>query len=579
MTLYKSSWRVRFSLILVFGAALSSYAISGERANHGLEDSDLADSGFAQALQDAIDASAPERDDRLRQIALEEAHEGRYHTSIKAVSHLSDDRQRSIALREIYGIRQGAQGGGTQADFDSLIDLVQSTIEPDSWEEVGTGTGSIRGFEGGVYIDSDGLLNNRPPSANSHLPKAIDDRILNGQQNRNPHAPSKLRKVSITRLEKQIQLRTAFGEPLDDAMRYLAGLRRIKYLFVLPERGELILAGPAGGWRRGGEDRIVSDTDGQPALRLQDLVVLLRNAFDDNGRFGCSITPRKDNLVKAQSFLNQSSDKPLKPGGRDAWITELRNCLGRQDIEVYGIDPCCRAAHVLVEADYHMKLIGMGLVKDVEEIDDYLTRVVAAYDEQLPSMDVLRWWFTLNYDSLDTNEGRDVFMPNGQAVRILSENELLTETGQRVHTGDADLINRQFAADFTEQFDSLAKRFPIYAELQNVFDLALIAALIRHEDLPSQVGWHMTFFGHAVEGGWPVYSIPQAIAPREVETIMNYRMLDQRSFVAGVSGGVTVDSASLLADTSFIQVTKRLAFSPRRKEVVTNDDDGVWWWD
>ena len=44
----------------------------------------------------------------------------------------------------------------------------------------------------------------------------------------------------------------------------------------------------------------------------------------------------------------------------------MRDCLGRQDIEVYGIDPRCRVAHVLVEADYHMKLIGMGLVTDVE---------------------------------------------------------------------------------------------------------------------------------------------------------------------------------------------------------------------
>lgn len=40
----------------------------------------------------------------------------------------------------------GGLGGGPTADFGPLIDLITSTIEPDSWQEVG-GPGSIEGFE------------------------------------------------------------------------------------------------------------------------------------------------------------------------------------------------------------------------------------------------------------------------------------------------------------------------------------------------------------------------------------------------------------------------------------------------
>lgn len=40
----------------------------------------------------------------------------------------------------------GGLRGGTQADFDSLIDLIVTTIAPDTWEEVG-GPGSINEFE------------------------------------------------------------------------------------------------------------------------------------------------------------------------------------------------------------------------------------------------------------------------------------------------------------------------------------------------------------------------------------------------------------------------------------------------
>ena len=80
-------------------------------------------------------------------------------------------------------------------------------------------------------------------------------------------------------------------------------------------------------------------------------------------------------------------------------------------------------------------------------------------------------------------------------MKVLSENEMLTERGERVHTGDSDELTKRFAESFTKHFDKLAAKYPIYAELRNVFDLALVAAVIQSHDLPGQVGWHMTHFG------------------------------------------------------------------------------------
>ena len=45
----------------------------------------------------------------------------------------------------------GGLGGGSQADFDALIDLITSTIRPTSWEDVG-GPGSIKPFETNLSI-------------------------------------------------------------------------------------------------------------------------------------------------------------------------------------------------------------------------------------------------------------------------------------------------------------------------------------------------------------------------------------------------------------------------------------------
>ena len=45
-----------------------------------------------------------------------------------------------------FGFGPGGLGGGVQADFDSLIDLITSTVKPQSWSDVG-GPGSIAPFE------------------------------------------------------------------------------------------------------------------------------------------------------------------------------------------------------------------------------------------------------------------------------------------------------------------------------------------------------------------------------------------------------------------------------------------------
>ena len=45
----------------------------------------------------------------------------------------------------------GALGGGTEADFESIIELITGTIQPETWEEVG-GPGSIREFENNLSL-------------------------------------------------------------------------------------------------------------------------------------------------------------------------------------------------------------------------------------------------------------------------------------------------------------------------------------------------------------------------------------------------------------------------------------------
>ena len=306
--------------------------------------------------------------------------------------------------------------------------------------------------------------------------------------------------VSLPRLEKHVQLRLASGREPTEEMQVLAGLQRIEYVFVYPESGDVVLAGPAGDWKSDAEDHVVSTETGGPVVRLDDLVVVLRHMLgSQKPEFGCLITPKPENLAKLQEFLAQSSKRTLTAENRKAWLEEMRSAVGKQDIEVFGLDPRTRAARVMVEADYRMKLVGMGLEQGVPGVKSYLASIELGPGQSPPPMGVLRWWFTLNYDAVTASQDRRAFEFRGQGVYVKSENERLAAQGKRVHTGQSDELNRQFAQSFTKHFAELCKKYPIYAEMRNLFDLALVGALIRSEDLANKTGWHCAFFGNPNE--------------------------------------------------------------------------------
>jgi len=463
-----------------------------------------------------------------------------------------------------------ARGGGTGADFESLIELITSTVRPTTWDKVG-GPGAISPFPTGVYADPQGVLD-RLLRAESVGPLAALYASASPRASQtNPRRVAPLRKVSLPRLEKAVEACLAAGRPLTEEMQSLAGLQRVRYVLAYPESGDLVLAGPAGPWPRASQGRLVGN-DGQPVLHLDDLVVLWRLMFGQASRFGCAITPRQEALARLQEYLEQTGRRSLRPQDRRAWGDGLRASVGKQDVQVYGLDRQTRAARILVEADYHMKLVGMGLEEGVPGVESYLDLVKIPPGGSPPPMTVLRWWFTLNYDRVQTSPDRRAFALCGQGAQVLSENELLAAHGTRVHTGQSDDLNRQFAQSFTDQFPALCKKYPIYAELRNIFDLALAGALIRAERLNSQVGWRMGFLGDPA-----AYRVEPDEAPTEVDSVINHRVVRQVHVLAGVSGGVGADPSPWVA-------YKAIAVDPERRPA-QRDPPGpplapdAWWWD
>jgi hypothetical protein len=168
-----------------------------------------------------------------------------------------------------------------------------------------------------------------------------------------------------------------------------------------------------------------------------------------------------------------------------------------------------------------------------------------------------------------------VFELRGQGVKVLSENEMLDATGGRVHTGKSDALNAQFAQNFTKHFAELSAKYPIYAELRNLCDLALVGALMRSENLPDKVRWHLLHFGDPQQ-----YQVPLENAPQTVETVINHRVVNKVNIIVGVSGGVRIDPNSLVKPTAIktddygLLKADRIGAAPKKDETRQR-----WWWD
>ncbi|MCU0880112.1 MAG: DUF1598 domain-containing protein [Pirellulaceae bacterium] len=537
-------------------------------------DAHLAAGEFGPAL--AAATALPEaaaRDALLGKIAAAQAAAGARAGSLATTAEIGSDLARERALDQMFGPTGGAaRGGGSMADFTQLIDLIETTIAPESWDAVG-GPGAVSEFAAGVFVDASGVLRKFDPATDRSLALART-RAAIATAGSDPRRPAVLRKISLTRLEREVQLRAAAGLPPDEAMEALAGLTRIQYVFFYPESGDIVLAGPAGDWHRNAEGRLIDVEKGRPIVQLDDLVTVLRNAWSEDSKFGCSIDPTDAGLAAIRAQIDKWSAGPLRPGQRGKWLEELRSALGKQDIKVWGLNPRSRAAWVIVEADYRMKLVGMGLEEGVPGVESYLDSIELAKGEAPPPMNVLRWWFTLNYNALRATPERDGFALRGPGVKVLSENELLTERGERVATGKSDHLNAKFAQSFTKHFEQLAVKYPVYAELRNLCDLALVAALIRSHDLSGQGDWHLTHFGP--EGG---YAIPLGAAPAQVDSVINHRVIAEKHVVAGVSGGVRVDPAQYVSREAVQTDEYGTVATERRGSTPREVPRRAWWWD
>lgn len=437
----------------------------------------------------------------------------------------------------------GGQGGGNQ----------------------GGGFGGGGGL-GGIAIDASGVVQPVFAKENSaRLNQKRQEAIAAEHLSSDVNASSPLRKVSLVRLE---QASREFAEnqkhvPLE--FQYLAGLQRIDYVFVYPETGDLVIAGPAEGFAPNAIGRVIGTSTGRPPLRLDDLIVALRT-IPQSSLVGCSIDPTQQGLASFNDYLRRNSFAATTAVIQRRF-REMTQVMGMQDVSVLGVPADSHFAQVLVEADYRMKLMSVGLERPrLSRWKSHLQMIGRGANT------LQRWWFTPLYDTFQQSADGNAFQISGQRVQLMSQNEQVSSSGQRSAAAFTKVSNEKFAQQFTERYEEVAEVSPIFAELQNVIDLSIMAALFEKEQLPQKAGWRMELFLNE-----SLTPLAKGKSPSKVASVCNFRRAG--TVVVGlVGGGVSIRPAQLLRSASFNSEGNR-ELESSALESVPPDELKSWWWD
>lgn len=424
----------------------------------------------------------------------------------------------------------------------------------------------------GVEVDANGVLRTR--TIEDPTGALTRQRIAQARAalDRDIARPSELRKVSLNRLEALIAERIANGAGVTEDMKYLAGLTSIDYLFFYPETNDIVIAGPAEGYVLNLGNRPVGLHSGRAVLQLQDLVVALRAYAPGNNptrKISCSIDPTQEGLARMQQFLVNISGR-VTPNDANRIASGLRENLGQQVVTIGGVSPSTHFAQVLVEADYRMKLIGIGLERPAVNITSYVER---ANPRDVARNAMQRWYFTPDYECVRVSNDFHAMELVGEGVKLIGEHEFVQGDGTREAAQQGDRASQAFVTSFTSHYAQLAQRTPVYAELRNLIDMSVAAAFIQQQDWYGQSGWSMDVFGSE-----EIFPVETYVVPETVESAVNV-IWKGRTLMTPIGGGVSIEPTEAISIDNLLDDEDGDVQKQHDSLQLEELDEGQWWWD
>jgi len=418
---------------------------------------------------------------------------------------------------------------------------------------------------GGVSVDAKGVVGQPVVKATQDL-----RRLRIGAMEKIPaklNSAAELRKISLTGIEAAIARTlqnniSGMAHDLPDAVRYLAGIQRIEYVFVYPEKNDVVLAGPGEGWKVDENANVVGVTTNRPVIRIEDLMVAMRSVHAARQvGVSCSIDPTPEGRQALQKFL--SRQKHFSP----AVVPGVEKSLGPQNISITGVPEASHFARVLVASDYQMKRISMKLdpspVSGLPSFLDMLTSTRGLSADVMP-----RWWLACNYEPFARGENGLAWQLRGPGVKAMTENDFISATGQIKGTGKTNPVAQKWADTMTAKYDDLSLKRPVFATLRNLMDMCVVAALIEKEGLLKKANLSL-----------PLLTDPDSKLvvdpfqpPKRVPSQCSY-VKRGRSWIVTASGGVQIESWRAAGRSERDDKVDHV-----RSQAAASEDRATWWW-
>jgi len=423
----------------------------------------------------------------------------------------------------------------------------------------------------GVEVDAQGMLRTRIfQDPNGSLTKM---RIQAAQQQLESEVQeiSQLRMISLQRLEQSIRERLENNQPLTEEQMYMAGLTSISHVFFYPTSRDIVIAGPAEGFYTDLAGRVVGIESGKPVLHLEDFIVALR-AFPPSGEstgvIGVSIDPTAEGNARLQAAVRSFGGQLGNHDPREI-ARIFYDAIGNQQISIKGVSPKTRFAQVLVEADYRMKKIGIGLEKPAVNFKTFIDSVSPS---SAASGQLQRWYFVPDYDTIKVSEDELAMELVGQGAKLMDASEMVQRDGTRVTSTTGNSASKGFTTNFTKKFPKLAERTPVFAELKNMIDMAIVAAFIQEVGYYEKADWNMELF--ADESQLPTQRYRE---PKQVEPAIN--IVKKKSAVMfPTAGGVNIQARQALSTEHMIYDESGETEQARNTVNLDQIDPGRWWW-
>lgn len=345
----------------------------------------------------------------------------------------------------------------------------------------------------GVHIDAEGHVFVRIDDATREM-TGMRERARNAETNaKNPA----MRYVSLPKVLAEAKALRDAGKEVPQDLLYLGGLTQIRYVFVYPEEQDLVIAGPCEEWVVQAPTHVTGKKTGRPVLHLDDVVCAMRTAKDFRGQtFGCGIWPNPKSLEISQDIVAQYAGK-----SRAARNEALAKALGPQTVTTFGMEADTRTAFICVAADYKLKRMFMGVDRS------HVATLGNVLDNSRSSAN--KFWFETSYEPLRVSQDGNSFEIRG--------------TRLKVDCGEFDFDPRgatDAAKAWTKRFNDsilpLCNAIPVYADLQNLADLSLLAHLIRIDRLDRKAGWDTSYL--MSEEGWKLDRVP---TPKTCQTLIH----------------------------------------------------------